>query len=122
MPIQFSCTPDGVVIIEMNQPVHESYDKITQRMMYTIPIYPESTLEGVNEVYGDIIKKYRQLGYKVEVRASTQDEMQYRALALNEAGKNNHDIAEAISDEFDAIMLKEEISKLVSRAKKKSNR
>ena len=90
--------------------------------MYTIPIYPESTLEGVNEVYGDIIKKYRQLGYKVEVRASTQDEMQYRALALNEAGKNNHDIAEAISDEFDAIMLKEEISKLVSRAKKKSNR
>lgn len=122
MPIQFGCSPDGVVIVEMNQPVHESYDKTTQRMMYTIPIYPESTLEDVKQAYGDIIKKYRQLGYKVDVRASTQDEIQYRALALHEAGKNNHDIAEAISDEFDTIILKEEVPKLISRAKKKSNR
>ena len=115
LPIQFNCSPDGVVIVEMNQPVHESYDKITQRMMYTIPIYPESTLEDVRKAYGDIIKKYRQLGYKVDVRASTQDEIQYRTLALHEAGKENQDIAEAISDEFDTIILKEEVPKLIRR-------
>lgn len=77
LPIQFNYSPDGVVIIEMNQPVHEPYDKIAQRMMCTIPIYPESTLENVRKVYGDIIKKYRQLGYEVDVRASTQDEIHW---------------------------------------------
>ena len=126
LPIQFQQNPDDLVVLDVKigQPIHEVYDDSTDRMMYLLPIYPESTLDEVKKAYGIISDKYKAEKYKLDVRQSSRqlDCIQYRAYELSKDGKTLDEISDIISAEFDTSYIKEEISSLITRAAKKSNR
>ena len=58
--------------VKIGQPIHEIYDETTDRMMYSLPIYPESTLDEVKKAYGIISNKYKAKKYKLDVRQSSR--------------------------------------------------
>ena len=74
LPIQFQQNPDDLVVLDVKigQPIHEIYDETTDRMMYSLPIYPESTLAEVKKAYGIISNKYKAKKYKLDVRQSSR--------------------------------------------------
>lgn len=61
-----------------------------------MPIYPESTLDGVKESYKVINAKYKATNQKQTVRRSitAQTKLQYRALELHMSGKDYEEIAD----------------------------
>lgn len=126
LPIIFNEYPSNLTHIQLNtpQPVEEKVDPITGEAYYLMPIYPESTLDGVKEAYKVINAKYKATNRKQTVRRSitAQTKLQYRALELHMSGKDYEEIADIINNEFDSFYIKEDIPLLIQRAKKKSLR
>ena len=126
LPIIFSEYPTDLIQINLNipQPVEEKIDPITGATYYLMPIYPESTLNGIKEAYKSINAKYRAANQRQNVRGpiTEQTKLQYRVFELHVSGKNHKEIAEIINDEFNTFYIKEDIPLLIQRAQKKSLR
>lgn len=97
-------------------------DPITNRTMYKICVYPETTQKDVLGAYSLIVKRYKDRNYDVDIRDKGLDELEFRALQLHAEGKNNTEITEILDQEFAIPIAKHEIPGLIRRAKEKSSR
>lgn len=97
-------------------------DPITNRTMYKICVYPETTQKDVLGAYSLITKRYKNRNYNIDIRESSLDELEFRALELHIEGKNNSEITDILNQEFATPIAKHEIPGLIRRAKEKSSR
>ena len=97
-------------------------DPVTNRTMYKICVYPETTPKDVVRAYSLITKRYKDRNYDIDIRDKGLDELEFRALQLHSEGKNSTEITKVLNDEFAAPIAKHEISSLIRRAKEKSSR
>lgn len=97
-------------------------DPVTNRTMYKICVYPETTQKDVLGAYSLITKRYKDRNYDIDIRDKGLDELEFKALKLHTDGKTNAEIMDALNNEFDEVLVKHEIPGLIRRAKEKSSR
>lgn len=102
--------------------MEQDYDPVTEQVTYKVHYHPEASQAEVVRAYGRIDKDYESKGYTRDIRNSSRDEIEFRALELHKQGKSHTDIADTLTQEFEGGFVNSEVPNLIQRARGKSIR
>lgn len=102
--------------------IEQKCDPVTGRVTRKIGDHPEASQAEVLRVHGRIDKNYKSKGYTRDIRDSSRDEIEFRALELHKQGMGHTDVADTLNQEFEEGFVNSEVPNLIQQAQKKSIR